>query len=82
MWVVYRVFVYYGFLKIGIISTILMIMLGPIFVYFLAWKFLKEKISWKNIIASFIIVASVVYVMFFRNFVFYDLIILLIFHCF
>jgi drug/metabolite transporter (DMT)-like permease len=65
MWVVYRVFVYYGFLKIGIISTILMIMLGPIFVYFLAWKFLKEKISWKNIIASFIIVASVVYVMFF-----------------
>jgi drug/metabolite transporter (DMT)-like permease len=63
MWVVYRVFVYYGYIQIGIVSTTLIIMLSPVFIYFFAWKFLKEKISWKNIVTSFIIVGSVVYVM-------------------
>lgn len=64
VWVVYRIAIYYGYMKIGIISTTLMLLLGPIFIYLLAWKFLKEKPSWKNIIASLIIVACVAYASF------------------
>jgi drug/metabolite transporter (DMT)-like permease len=65
LWVVYRILVYYGYLKIGIMSTTLIIMLGPALIYLFAWKFLKEKIEWRNIIASLIIIGSVIYVIFF-----------------
>ena len=61
IWAIYRVVVYYGFLKLGVIFTTLMLMLGPIFVYLFAWKFLKEKINWRNITASIIIVGCVLY---------------------
>ena len=61
IWAFYRVIVYYGFLKLGVIFTTLMIMLGPIFVYLFAWKFLKEKINWKNIVAAFVIIGCVLY---------------------
>jgi drug/metabolite transporter (DMT)-like permease len=64
IWVIGRVLIYYGYLKIGIISTTLIIMLAPVFVYFFAWKFLNEKIRIKDIITSFIIVGSVVYALF------------------
>lgn len=62
IWVFYRVIVYYGYIHLGVIFTTLIVMLGPIFVYLLAWKFLKEKINWKNIIASIIIIGCVLYV--------------------
>jgi len=61
IWATYRVVVYYGYLNYGVIFTTLMIMLGPIFIYILAWKFLKEKLNWKNIIAALIIIACVIY---------------------
>jgi drug/metabolite transporter (DMT)-like permease len=61
IWIIYRVAVYYGYLKIGVISTTLILMLGPIFIYILAHFILKEKISWKNFLAAIIIVASVIY---------------------
>ena len=61
IWAFYRIIIYYGFLKLGVIFTTLMIMLGPIFIYFFAWKFLKEKINWKNIVASFVIIGCVLY---------------------
>jgi len=61
IWAFYRVIIYYGFLKLGVIFTTLMLMLGPIFVYLFAWKFLKEKINWKNIVASIIIIGCVLY---------------------
>jgi len=47
IWVIFRVIVYFGYINYGIIFTTLLIMLGPVFVYLLAWKFLKEKLSWK-----------------------------------
>jgi len=62
VWVTYRVFVYYGYLMLGVTFTTLLILLGPVFVYLFAWIFLKEKINWRNIIASVVIVASVLYV--------------------
>lgn len=61
VWTIYRVVVYYGYLELGVIFTTLIIMLGPIFIYFLAWKFLKEKVGWRNIVASIIIVGCVLY---------------------
>ncbi len=61
IWFIYRIIVYYGYINYGVIFTTLMVMLGPIFIYFFAWKFLKEKINWKNIVASIIIIISVLY---------------------
>jgi drug/metabolite transporter (DMT)-like permease len=62
LWVGFRILVYYGYLQLGVVFTTLIIMLGPIFVYFFAWKFLKEKLHWKNIVSAIIIVLCVLYV--------------------
>lgn len=64
IWVVYRVATYYGYIKIGIISTTLILMLAPIFIYTFAKIFLKEKINARNIIASVIILVCVLYAVF------------------
>jgi len=61
IWVIYRVVTYYGYIKIGIISTTLIFMLAPVFIYTLAKILLKEKINARNIIASIIIIACVLY---------------------
>ncbi len=61
IWVIYRIIVYYGYLKVGVIFTTLLLMLGPIFIYALAYFVLKEKISWQNFIAAIVIVGSVAY---------------------
>lgn len=61
IWVIYRVIVYYGYLNLGVIFTTLMIMLGPIFIYIFAWKFLKEKLNWKNVVAALVIIGCVLY---------------------
>lgn len=61
IWFIYRVVIYYGYLNYGIIFTTLMVMLGPIFIYFFAYKFLKEKLNWKNIISAIIIILCVLY---------------------
>jgi len=62
IWFIYRVIIYYGYLTYGVIFTTLIIMLGPIFIYSFAWKFLKEKPGWKNIIASIVIILCIIYV--------------------
>jgi len=61
IWAIYRIVIYWGYLNIGIIFTTLMIMLGPIFIYIFAYKFLKEKLNWKNIVSALIIIACVLY---------------------
>ncbi len=61
IWIVYRVAVYFGYMKYGVIFTTLVIMMGPVFIYILANIFLKEKLNWKNIISSLIIIACVLY---------------------
>jgi len=65
IFVVYRILMYYGFLHLGVIFTTLVIMVGPIFVYALAWKFLHEKLDWKNITSAIVILACVGYVLLF-----------------
>lgn len=63
VWVIYRIAVYYGYMKLGVISTTLIFMLGPMLVYFFAHLFLKEKLSWKNILSSIVIIASIIYML-------------------
>lgn len=62
LWIVLRVIMYYGYQEIGIISTTIILMLGPILIYIFAKIFLKEKLHWKNIISAGIILACVAYV--------------------
>ncbi|MDP3992071.1 MAG: EamA family transporter [Nanoarchaeota archaeon] len=61
IWMIYRVVVYYGYLNVGVIFTTLLLMLGPILIYALAYFILKEKISWYNFAAAIVIVGSVIY---------------------
>lgn len=61
LWVVYRIVVYYGYLKLGIIFTTLLIMLSPVLIYLFAWKFMNEKPSWRNLVAAAVIVGCVLY---------------------
>jgi len=65
LWVIFRLCTYYGYIYLGVISTTLVLMLGPVFIYFFAWKFLHEKLHWKNIAAATIIVLCILYVMIF-----------------
>ena len=61
IWVIYRMIIYYGYLTLGVIFTTLILMIGPVFIYLFAWKFLKEKLDWRNIVAAIIILGSVLY---------------------
>ncbi len=64
IWIVYRIVAYYGYLNIGVISTTLILMLGAVLTYIFAKIFLKEKINKRNIIASIIILACILYASF------------------
>lgn len=61
LWIVFRVIVYYGYLNLGVVFTTLIVMLAPIFTYFLAWWILKEKIRWQDVVTALVIIACVVY---------------------
>ena len=65
LWVAFRLIIYYGYLTLGVISTTLVVMLGPVFVYLFARIFLKEKLKWRNILAAIIIVCCVLYAVLF-----------------
>ena len=61
IWVIYRITIYFGYLNYGVIFTTLLVMMAPIFIYILANRFLKEKLNWKNIVSSLVIIACVIY---------------------
>lgn len=61
IWVAYRVLLYYGYTAFGVIFTTLLFILAPVFIYTLSSIFLKEKLTWRNIVATAIIVACVAY---------------------
>lgn len=62
LWVIYRLAVYYGYIHVGIVTTTLILLIAPVLIYFFAWKFLKEKLHWKNVLSAIIILTCVVYV--------------------
>ncbi|MBU1083046.1 DMT family transporter [Patescibacteria group bacterium] len=57
--------IYTSYKLSGISDTIFVIILSPILVYALSVIFLKEKLLWKNVVASVAIVLLVVWVIFF-----------------
>ncbi|MDA3836974.1 MAG: EamA family transporter [Nanoarchaeota archaeon] len=58
----YRLIIYLGYVGLGVIETTLTLMLGPILIYFFAWKFLKEKITWTQILTAVIILGCIAYI--------------------
>lgn len=60
LWVVYRVILYYGYLTLGIVFTTILFTFAPVLIFLFARIFLKEKITWRNIISAIIIVACVI----------------------
>jgi len=64
IWVVYRIAIYFAYLQYGVTFTTLILMTGPILIYILANRFLKEKLNWENILSSLIIIACVIYAIF------------------
>jgi len=64
IWIVYRIALYYGYIQLGVLFTTLLVMLAPVFVYLFAFIFLKEKPTWRNILASAIIIGCVIWAIF------------------
>jgi drug/metabolite transporter (DMT)-like permease len=61
IWIIYRMILYYGYAKYSVVLTTLVLsVLAPIFIYVFAREFLNEKITWKHIISSIIIVVCVI----------------------
>ncbi len=60
IWVAYRLILYYGYLAYGVIFTTILFILAPVFIFLFARIFLKEKMTWRHIIPSIIIVVCVV----------------------
>lgn len=64
LWISYRILLYIGFEKIGVITTTLFLsLLAPLFIYLFSYTFLKEKLNWRNIIAAIVILACVIWAM-------------------
>jgi uncharacterized membrane protein len=62
IWVLYRILLYYGFIHSGVIvTTLLLSLVTPIFIYIFSYFILHEKPSWRNIISAVIILACVIY---------------------
>ncbi len=61
IWAIYRVILYLSYASYGIVmTTILLSILSPIFIYLFARIFLKEKLELRNIIAAIVIVVCVI----------------------
>jgi len=67
IWIVYRLLLYSSYLAEGIITTTLLFILTPVFIYIFSWKYLKEEFKWRNLIASIVIVICVALAMYLKG---------------
>lgn len=67
IWIFYRVLLYSSYLSEGIITTTLLFILTPVFIYLFSWKYLKEQFRWRNLIASIIIIICVALAMYLKG---------------
>ena len=67
IWVIYRLILYWGYLSLGIVFTTILFILGPIFIYVFARIFLKEKITWKQVVSSIVIIGCVIAAILLQN---------------
>jgi drug/metabolite transporter (DMT)-like permease len=62
IWVLYRILLYSGYVHAGVIvTTLLLSLVTPIFIYIFSYIYLKERPSKRNILAAIIILACVTY---------------------
>jgi len=66
IWALYRAITYYGYQHLGIIFTTILFILSPVFLFFFAIVFLKEKPTKRQIISTIIIVICVALAVFFQ----------------
>jgi len=64
IWVIYRAILYYSYTVKGVIFTTLLFMLTPVFIYIMSYLYLHEKPNWRNILASIVILACILYATF------------------
>lgn len=57
---------FYGFAKLGVIETTIILVLGPFLVYFFSAFYFKENLKKRDIFAALVVIASVIYITFFR----------------
>ncbi|MEM0465512.1 MAG: DMT family transporter [Candidatus Pacearchaeota archaeon] len=60
IWVIYRVIIYIGYEKLGVVFTTTLFILSPVLIYIFAVIFLKEKPNLKTIISATIILSCVI----------------------
>ena len=60
IFVVLRIVLYYGYRVYGVVFTTMLFILAPVFIFFFARIFLKEKITIREIIASIVVIICVV----------------------
>ncbi|MDO8513701.1 MAG: EamA family transporter [bacterium] len=58
----YMIFRFYGYKDFGIVKTTLFLIASPIILYMISAKYFKERVSWKTIFSSVIILGCIVYV--------------------
>ena len=64
--VIQMVLKFYGFVRLGVVETTIILVLGPFLVYFFSAFHFKENLKKRDIIAALVVIASVLYVTFFR----------------
>lgn len=64
--VIQMVLKFYGFVRLGVVETTIILVLGPFLVYFFSAFYFKEYIKKRDIIAGAIVIATVIWVTFFR----------------
>jgi drug/metabolite transporter (DMT)-like permease len=57
---------FYGFAKLGVVETTIIIVMGPFLVYFFSAFYFKENLKKRDVIAALIVIATVIYVSFFN----------------
>lgn len=64
--VIQMVLKFYGFQKLGVVETTIILVLGPFLVYFFSAFYFKENLKKRDIIAALIVIVAVIYVTFFK----------------
>ncbi|MFA5158487.1 MAG: DMT family transporter [Patescibacteria group bacterium] len=57
---------FYGFVRLGVVETTIILVMGPLLVYFFSAFYFKEYIRKRDIIASAVVIAAVLWVTFFK----------------
>lgn len=64
--VVQMVLKFYGFVHLGVVETTIILVLGPFLVYFFSAFYFREYIKKRDIVAALVVIATVIYVSFFK----------------